>query len=80
MPGGLFAFQPDRPFIAATPPPSSIKEKIRKRLRQGVWMSKLFRGIFCESEVIINLWVQRDGERKAEKGDAQIWRPFLKPL
>lgn len=36
--GGLFAFQPGRPF--STPP---RKEKIRKRVLQGVWMSKLFR-------------------------------------
>lgn len=43
--GGLFAFQPGRPFSV---PPRG--EKIRKRLLQGVWMSKLFRkknGIFA---------------------------------
>lgn len=35
---GLLAFQPGRPFSV---PPQ--KERIRKRVLQGVWISKLFR-------------------------------------
>lgn len=51
------------------------KEKIRKSLRQGVWMSKLFRKKWhiCEPEVIINLWPRKgeafDAGRIAGPGD-----------
>lgn len=59
--GGLFAFQPGRPFSVPR-----RKEKIRKKLPQGVWMSKLSRKWhICEPEVIINLW-----PRKGEAFDA----------
>ncbi len=86
--GGLFAFQPGCPF--SVPP---RKEKIRKKLLQGVWMSKLFRKMaylrtWSNNQFMAtqgrSLWRRKNhGLRRLkrtdekEKGDAQIWRLFL---
>lgn len=59
--GGLFAFQPGRPFSV---PPQ--KEKIRKRVLRGVWMSKLFRKI-----AYLRTW--RNNQFMATQGQS-LWR------